>query len=361
MIRKLKHMLAKRRATEDIVRMYSGVASEHDRQRIGDWRKESAQYQQTFSTTNDALADLRGLEQDPDIAALLGDTGVSGNTAKSEVTSSSSNWPKFAAAAVLLVAGWLGYSNWFVQDTVSTISPELSRYLTRIGEQKQITLTDGTRIAMNTGTSMLVEMDENTRRVILERGEAFFEVAKDPQRPFTVELEDHAVTVLGTRFNIRVTPTDYTLALVEGAVALHKDHESVMPDAPILSGPEKRPVKADAERQYRVFAGSVVQYNQKQRLLLVQTDPGIDSYQNWRNGILRFDAVPLKTLVKELNRYTGKKILIEETDIMDLKVYATVRIDRINLALEDLERTLPVDVVQHFDRVVIRSSKAVAE
>ena len=114
--------------------------------------------------------------------------------------------------------------------------------------------------------------------------------------------------------------------------------------------------RLSADRQYRLVAGSVVNYNQKSQQLSMQTDPNVEKRQSWRSGILRFDAVPLKTLVKELNRYTGKKILIEDTEIMDLKVYATIRIDRIGLALADLELTLPVDVVQHFDRVVIKES-----
>lgn len=352
-VRRLKHFFAKRRAARDVVRMNSAALTADQQIEIGKWQSKGSEYQEHFRTANSALADLRDLENDPDILALIGELTPQHNRQEAQIVPRH-RWPILASAAAIVMAVVLGYQNFQVQDIDQA---DLYRYVTRIGEQKQVTLPDGSEITLNTGTLMLVEMTESGRRVILERGEAYFDVARDSERPFTVELERQAVTVLGTQFNIRVTPEEFTLALVEGSVALHPDYESVIRDAPLLEVSTERAETVNASRQYRIAAGTVVNYNYDSASMTAYADEKIDKRQSWRVGVLRFDSVPLKELIQELNRYSAKKILIEDTDIMDLKVYATVRVDRLDLALNDLEYTLPVEVVQHFDRVVIKRDK----
>ena len=77
----------------------------------------------------------------------------------------------------------------------------------------------------------------------------------------------------------------------------------------------------------------------------------------WRTGTLDFDSVPLVDVVRELNRYSGKKILIEDAGIIDLKVLGVIQIDRISLALQGLEHTLPIKVTHHFDQIVLTGSE----
>ncbi|WIO73980.1 FecR domain-containing protein [Porticoccaceae bacterium LTM1] len=349
-MRKLRHFIAKRRAARDVVRMNSAALTADQQIQIAEWQSKDFEYQEHFRAANGALADLRGLENDPDILALIGESAPVYSKQETKVTQRY-RWPKLAAAAAVIVAIVVGYQSFQVQDRDQA---DLYRYVTRIGEQKDVKLADGSEVTLNTGTLMLVEMTESGRRVILERGEAYFDVAKDSDRPFTVEMERQAVTVLGTQFNIRVTPEQFTLALVEGSVALHPDYESVIPDAPLLEVSSDHAATVSAARQLRIAAGTVVNYKYDSKNMTAYADAKIEKRLSWRAGVLRFDSVPLKQLIQELNRYSAKKILIEDTDIMDLKVYATVRVDRLDLALNDLEYTLPVEVVQYFDRVVIK-------
>src|SRR5436190_5985070 len=78
-----------------------------------------------------------------------------------------------------------------------------SEIATRIGEQRTITLKDGSRMALNTDTRIVVEPWNETRGVRLERGEAYFEVAKDPKKPFVVVAGKKRIVAIGTAFAVR--------------------------------------------------------------------------------------------------------------------------------------------------------------
>ena len=91
---------------------------------------------------------------------------------------------------------------------------------TSVGEQRMLTLDDGTRIFLNTGTRLFVQEDATQRRVRLDNGEALFDVAKDPRRPFVVTAGGQEVVALGTSFVVRRDEQQLTVTLVEGKVAV---------------------------------------------------------------------------------------------------------------------------------------------
>lgn len=356
MINKFKKYLVKRRVASDLVRMYSGETSLDEQNRIANWRNNSDSYQQEFIEANTLLADLGGLQKNEEMLAVVDKSNYNQQIAtiiespSLKYTTSYARLKLSLVASIFMVFSWFAYQIWFVPESINI---GISRYMTQIGEQKQIELSDGSKITLNTGTSILVEMTQTQRKIMLERGEAFFDVAKDPNRPFAVQLQQLTVTALGTKFNIKATPKEFVLALVEGVVALHSYDEPVIADAVFLPASGEGVIH-DIQKQHRVKAGTLVRYKHKAAKLMSFTEAQINQFQSWRSGILRFDSVPLKTLIQELNRYSNKKILIEDVDVMSLKVYATVRVDRLDLALNDLEKTLPIDVLHYFDRIVIK-------
>ena len=93
---------------------------------------------------------------------------------------------------------------------------ELRRYETGVGEILEIDLVDGSHVTLNTDTQVLVDISGTERRIILDRGEAFFDIAKDPSRPLTVSAGDRVITVLGTSFNVNWDGKDVTVAVIEG-------------------------------------------------------------------------------------------------------------------------------------------------
>ena len=112
-----------------------------------------------------------------------------------------------------------------------------------------------------------------------------------------------------------------------------------------------------AAGQYRLAEGWVVEVAAGRDELVAYRPENMQNLALWRTGSLDFDSVPLVDVVRELNRYSGKKILIEDASIIDLKVLGVIQVDQIGLALQGLERALPIKVTHHFDQIVLTGKK----
>lgn len=224
----------------------------------------------------------------------------------------------------------------------------LEKYFTSIGEQRTIELADGSVITLNTGGQLVVDYGAQARRVLLERGEAYFEVAEDRARPFTVDLGLRSVTAVGTAFNVRKDPERFQVAVTDGAVAFHEATEGVSAALPPVSigGPGPR----------RVEAGWIAEFDLGRSELTAFQPESMNRYVDWRSGVLSFYDQPLSLVVRELNRYTRKKILIEDASIMELSVYTVIRVTDMDTALHGLEQVLPIDLTWHYDQIVITAS-----
>lgn len=224
----------------------------------------------------------------------------------------------------------------------------LEKYFTSIGEQRTIELADGSVITLNTGGQLVVDYGAQARRVLLERGEAYFEVAEDRARPFTVDLGLRSVTAVGTAFNVRKDPERFQVAVTDGAVAFHEATEGVSAALPLVSiqGPGPR----------RVDAGWIAEFDVGRNELTAFQPESMKRYVDWRGGVLSFYDEPLSLVVRELNRYTRKKILIEDASIMELSVYTVIRVTDMDTALHGLEQVLPIDLTWHYDQIVITAS-----
>lgn len=345
MIKHLKRRLARRHAAGDLSRLYS---SEHQRQPLQSWRDQSPEYQEHFLHSVEVMAGLEALAQDADIQAAADQPAKRVGA----VEKARDHWGQWVVVASALLVMVIGFDTWrSAQQAANDV--DVLRYVTQIGEQKTVALPDGSAITLNTGTELLVEMGESRRRITLQRGEAYFAVTRDQSRPFSVNTGLRSVTVLGTEFNLLKTPDSFSLAVVEGVVAVHQPQDRVLGDEPLLevASGEKTQVSANVTR--RITAGTVVEYSASNQQITAYNDPNISRLQQWRTGQLRFEYEPLYKVVKELNRYSAKKILIEDDAIMNMKIFALVNLDRLDYALLGLETTMPIKVTKYFDRIVI--------
>ena len=256
------------------------------------------------------------------------------------------------AAGVLVAFGAVlaYFSPWSGSD-----DGRLQMYFTRIGEQQTIELDDGSVVTLNTASQLVVDYSEAARRIVLERGEAYFEVADDLERSFTVELGLRSVTAVGTAFNIRKDPERYQVAVIEGAVALHESTDEVSSSSPPISVDSQAAVIYHGG-QHRVEEGSVVEFDLRRNRLTAYRPDSMERYQGWRSGLLKFYREPLYQVVQELNRYSRRKILIEDASVMELSVYAALSVHDLDTALIGLERLLPIEITRHYDRIVITGS-----
>jgi transmembrane sensor len=198
-------------------------------------------------------------------------------------------------------------------------------YATGVGEQQLVVLDDGTRLSLNTDTRVRVSMDSSRRSVDVENGEALFEVAKDPRRPFVVRAAGSEVVALGTVFSVRVEPRHLSVGdtmsvtLVEGQVTVHSIARRSADGAASAWSLTMNP--GDRLRRISPAAGG------SEASSTVEVDrPRIESVMAWKRNEAMFDDVALADAINELNRYNRTQIvLVGDASLARLRVSGVYR------------------------------------
>jgi transmembrane sensor len=173
---------------------------------------------------------------------------------------------------------------------------------TAVGEQRQLVLEDGTRVFLNTDTRVVVKYDQQTRRVELRRGEAFFKVVKRSDWPFVVVAGDRQVKALGTCFIVRNELERLAVTLVEGSVLV----------APALHEP------AQPAREFQLAAGQRLTFDSGAAARI--DTPSIEKMTAWRRGQVILDDTPLQDAVAEMNRYNETKLVVADPETAAIPV-----------------------------------------
>lgn len=194
-----------------------------------------------------------------------------------------------ATACMLVVA--IGVVWWFWQGTT---------YSTEVGEQRIVTLVDGSRLSLNSGTQARIQYDEQQRVVRLEQGEAYFEVAKNAARPFIVIAGSRTITAVGTAFVVRHEGEKVVVTLVEGKVRV----SSLDEDASLRPG-ERLTVQGVEQRKDTPLPHTIAA---------------------WRRGEVELDYTRLQEAVAEMNRYDRTRLVLVDADIGELRVSGIYRI-----------------------------------
>jgi transmembrane sensor len=220
-----------------------------------------------------------------------------------------------AAAAVLLA--WVGW------ESFSAARPTAE---TDVGAFQKLDLPDGSVVQLNTDSAIKVHYSDHERRIELLRGEAHFDVAKNPARPFIVAANHVAVRAVGTAFNVRLRDDAVDVLVTEGKVQVNDAVKgtSLLPTVADQSGPpllargESVRVKLSAENEKAappVVAISEVAAVEMQRALA------------WQERRLEFEDLPLSEVVAEFNRYNRTKLIIADPALNAKRFSGTFRAD----------------------------------
>jgi transmembrane sensor len=180
-----------------------------------------------------------------------------------------------------------------------------NRYHTDLGETRQVPLSDGSVVAMNTQSAVEVSMHRNAREVTLTRGEAWFKVAHDKTRPFVVSAGRIRVRAVGTAFS----------------VARHDDGADVQ----VTEGVVETWTLGEEERRIQVAAGSkayVVAYEPPK---VVQASADVERSLAWREGQIVLEGESLDEAVAQFNRYNAKKLVILDPGLAAEKLVGQFR------------------------------------
>ena len=178
-------------------------------------------------------------------------------------------------------------------------------YATHIGEQRSVRLADGSRIALNTGTKVVVRYTEGRRDIRLVRGEAQFDVARNPDRPFVVTAEGQQVRALGTSFIVRDDGKAIAVTLLEGKVTV----------TPAKTPEATKVVTLEPGQRLRTAPAAAP----------VVDRPKLEAVTAWRSGEILLDNTTLADAVAEMNRYSPKPLALESEDIGALRISGIFR------------------------------------
>ncbi|MEC3909159.1 FecR domain-containing protein [Sphingobium sp. CR2-8] len=178
--------------------------------------------------------------------------------------------------------------------------PDAQQFQTAVGQKLTLALGDGSRVTLNTASRIRVAYTASERRVMLDAGQAWFEVAKQKDRPFLVFAGGQRVEAHGTAFDVRIKQDETEIMLAEGKVSVRPARSTseavdiaMVPRQLLIVGPAGatlRPVKNPAD-----WAG-------------------------WREGIIRFDNLPLSQAVAEMNRYSEMQLVLADDKTAQIKV-----------------------------------------
>ncbi|KMZ13336.1 Fe2+-dicitrate sensor, membrane component [Candidatus Burkholderia humilis] len=213
------------------------------------------------------------------------------------------------------LAGWFSWRFTPLPDAVR----DAFRLLAGVGEQRDITLTDGTHVWLNTDSAFDAHYNDERRLIVLEMGEILVDTAKDAHsRPFFVDTRHGRMQALGTRFTVRQAEDFTLLTVFDGRVEIKT-----------RSG-ETRMVSANEQRRFDTSGIS-------------DSMPAEIAREAWSRGVIIADNVPLARFVAELSHYTRGHIAIAPS-VVSIRVVGRFPADRPEQVLAMLERDLPVRV-----------------
>ncbi len=277
-------------------------------------------------------------------------TDAGWNSLQKEITKNSTNlnnkfslvkthqlfiWKIASVAAMVVAVLFMGL---FYQKNVRSLKNQIVTIQSPRGEKSKVILSDGTVVWLNSESQLTWsnDFDSNTRYVTLT-GEGYFDVAKDPNRPFIVKTKNADIKVFGTKFNVcAYSDEPFTEAtLEEGKIGVYFKGKS----EPVAVAPGQRMV-------FDIISNEIT-------LNQVNTD----LYTSWKNNKLRFDNALFEDVVKKLERWYDVRIILDKNLKYSERYTMTIKTESLREVLNRLKITTPMSFKIEEEKVFIYPKK----
>lgn len=293
-----------------IARLRSDAVTDADRGDFALWLAEEDSHTRAMDEMLDMWDDLGSIKQMP---------------IELNRTDHAANQGSWLAASVAIAASFV--LAFFLWPTSISTDPALL-FQTAIGERSTFTMKDDSVVTLNTDSKIRVRYSQSTRMIDLVRGEAFFEVAKNPDRPFEVNAGTAKVTALGTAFNIYRKKRGADITVTEGVIR----------------------VTELGDTGNRAPAIEVLHVNEYIRA----TDSGLEATDSvdttsliaWQSGKLIAKEMTVRDLVEQLARYQKTRILLSDGDIAAMTISGVFELDQPQSMMNALALSLGLQVVE---------------
>jgi transmembrane sensor len=308
-----------------------------------DWLAVSPEHVLAFESTSGAFAalDALGSLKNIDVRRLINDHPKdviplypSTEYVKDAITPPTDEARKRRSRRGLLaLAASLGVLT--VAITIAWTQTHPREYVTAVGEQRTIHLDDGSIIDLNTASRIQVRFTKLAREIELLKGEALFQVAHNPDRPFTVKTGTATIRDVGTKFDVyKHADSATSVAVIEGVVQV------TAPDATTAY-----PTRLAAGEEANIAGGMVVR----------QSKPDIGEAVAWRDRTLSFSGASLSEVANEFNRYNKIQIRIEGDAVRERRLSGVFSADHPQSVILFLAKDESLSVIPEGESWIVRA------
>ncbi|WP_339671807.1 FecR domain-containing protein [Dasania marina] len=269
----------------------------------------------------DLLGELKG---DPELDQLLAQYPIEDDQPKTGPAWYFSHWAKAASFAMIAVALSLLFTVFSTEH-----------YQTRMGEQRSITLKDGSTVLLNSNTLISVDYSNSRRSITLQQGEALFKVAHNKTRPFEVTTGNRLTRAVGTSFNIAFRNEQTTVSVLEGTIKIEPTEKlTQVADLPLLN-------KGDELIYWANGANSEIHAANLDKILAIT------------EGKILFEEDALSHVIEEYNKYSAKPIVIGSAQLNDILVSGVFRINDAGSLLFILEQSFDIAHINREQHILL--------
>jgi len=226
---------------------------------------------------------------------------------------------------------------------------------TKVGEISKHTLSDGTQVLMNTDSELVIEFSATARIVKLTKGEVNFNVVKNPKIPFIVYAGEGIVWAVGTEFVVRNLGEFVDVIVTEGQVKVFSDTKKstddlhISTDFPIDS-------KLNELTEALVSANESLSFDNVIHNYQSEATENLHKKIAWKEGAIILNGETLSQAMKEIMRYTDKKIIITDPSLNQLTVGGRYKTKNIDELLSTIAEVWQLDVQYTLDDKILISS-----
>lgn len=298
-----------------------------DETELGEWLTASTHHRVAF-------ARLKSVWRETGRLKVLDPMPATGSQALPGRSKSATRYKAYAVAAALVLMVCASVVAYFFG------SQEAPSYRTPVGGLVTVPMPDGSKITLNTDSEMTLQIDGRERRVNLKRGEAFFEVAPDPTRPFVVYANDQRVIAVGTKFAVRLESQEVRVAVTEGLVRMERRSSLLDPAEQTASAPLLTP-------------GTVASASDKQISLQQRPLDSVEQDLSWRLGYIVLRATALPDAIAEFNRYNARQLVLGDPALADIVVGGNFRADNIDGFVRLLREGFGIRAQEHERQILL--------
>ena len=285
-------------------------------------QQEQELLDKVLDSYNDEDASLQKIDQESRIKADIHSNIFKKEIYSNKKQSSNKRWLHAVATVLILISIGVTFYHINPYEKEKLTSQSFITKSTEWGQRSTFTLQDGTKITLNAGSS--IEFPENfnalsTREVKLN-GEAFFEVAKNPNKPFIIHTQNVTTQVLGTSFNVHAYDFSENISVTVKTGKVRVQSENKV---------------GDINTVY-LAPNQMAAYSKKGNELITSTVAN-ENYLDWKNGIIRFNDITFLEASNMLTRWYGIEIDFQSPSLKNCHVTARYEKAKLHVVLESIK------------------------